>query len=463
MSLGDIRARFEIVPGEHRPKLVRAGLIGTVLFSALLISAVLYAVSGVFPLAPKDGQVVAAQFRSAADVKANSPVRVNGIDVGRVEKIALSDGGRLSLVKMRVSDDAARLLRADARAATWWRTALGGSAYIQLEPGTERAPLAGQTIPVARTTSQFQLDELLQAFPSQARKGLQGMVKGLRGGFSDAQATGHAVDALAPGLRPVAPALQALRGQNPGDLSDTVDGFSKVVSVLNRDERSLAGLVDDGSEAIGILAARHDDLQGLLERAPGALREARTQLAGLEGTADALDPLVEDLRPGVRRADGTLRALQPALGDTGALLRRARPLVRDLGPAMSSLATAARAGTPLMRELLPSVTRLKDSILPWLLKRDPIVGRSVSEMIGPTLAPAGGIAGMFDRQGHMVVFQAGASTRALDGFNPCTLWFGNSDREEKIACRSVEAQLKALLGAPPPASALLSKISGKAK
>src|ERR1700712_5360657 len=125
-------SRFEQVPGQARERHTRNGIIVLVILFAVLYFA--YS-SGNIPFLPKGGTVVTADFATAANVTpGKTPVRVAGVDVGKVEKVERLPNGRGVRIKMRITDKGVKL-RKDATAHIYWRTLLGFSFYIQLDEG----------------------------------------------------------------------------------------------------------------------------------------------------------------------------------------------------------------------------------------------------------------------------------------------------------------------------------------
>ncbi|MBA2350187.1 MAG: MCE family protein, partial [Solirubrobacterales bacterium] len=156
-----LMSRFEAIPGQARKRPFRNGMILLVLFGALLAFAF---TGGGIPFLPKGGEVVTANFANIANVSpGKTPVRVAGVNVGDVEKVERLPGGRGVKVTMRIEDGLGVKLRRDARAHIYWRTLLGFSFYIQLDEGGAPEPLGETTVAMKDTTTQVELDEVIQA------------------------------------------------------------------------------------------------------------------------------------------------------------------------------------------------------------------------------------------------------------------------------------------------------------
>lgn len=447
MSLRSLRSRFAVAPGRHRPKVLRNGAL---LFGLLLV--VLYAsYSRSIPLLPKGGEVLKAEFRDAANVRKGTAVRIRGVDVGTVDSVGSSGegAGRLAVVKMRVDEGDAEVLRRDAGATVYWRTLLGRNMYIELDPGNAPEPLGGGTITADRTAAQVELDKALEPLDDGGRKSLQGFFGFLDEGFKEPKPAQETIDRLDPAMRELAPAARALRGQGTGDLIAAVRGTRDVARALDGSEAQLGNLIDAGAVTLGVTAARRADLASTLQIAPGSLATTRAEMVKLRGTLDRLDPLVADLGPGSRRLARTSKVLRPALDDLRPVLRDAKPLLRDLQPAVKRLRRTARQGVPLIRELTPTVDRLKKDTIPFLNSKDDS-GRKVHQLVGPTLSALDSAAQNFDLNGHDIAFQAGGGARLVEGFVPCSAYLTDPTTTEKVRCDGFLAGLNQLFGPPKP-------------
>src|SRR3954451_17993025 len=114
---------------------------------------------------------VTGVVRTANDLQSGNPVRVAGLDVGRVVDVEAGPG-RSALVTMRIDDASA--LHADASLSIRPRLLLEGNFYVDMEPGTPGAgPLRdGARIPLARTSGPVQLDQFLSTFTAPTRGAL---------------------------------------------------------------------------------------------------------------------------------------------------------------------------------------------------------------------------------------------------------------------------------------------------
>ena len=102
------------------------------------------------------GYEVKATFSNSANIATNSPVRIAGVDVGKV--ISTSRDGDNTTVTFTV-DGSGQPIRDDAFAAIRPRIFLEGNFFLELDPGSPSAPEmdSGGTIPVSRTSGQVEV------------------------------------------------------------------------------------------------------------------------------------------------------------------------------------------------------------------------------------------------------------------------------------------------------------------
>ena len=107
------------------------------------------------------GDTYYADFSEAGGLKPNDEVRIAGVRVGKVDSVSL-DGGH---VKVAFRIDSGADFGTDTRAAIKVKTLLGAM-YLSLEPAGAGQTRRGTEIPVARTSSPY---DVVQAFSGLAR------------------------------------------------------------------------------------------------------------------------------------------------------------------------------------------------------------------------------------------------------------------------------------------------------
>ena len=185
---------------------------------------------------------VEAVFKDSNLITVRAPVRIAGIDVGKVVEVERYKDTNMSVVTMEIQDEG-RPVREDATVRVRPRLFLEGNFYVDLKPGTPAAEELpdGGLIPVSQTAAPVQLDNVLTALQSDTRRSLQKTligfgealdseptpeddadqdpdVQGLTGG----QAINKSLETSVGALRGSAIVSEALRGTQPRDLSRLV-------------------------------------------------------------------------------------------------------------------------------------------------------------------------------------------------------------------------------------------------
>jgi virulence factor Mce-like protein len=322
-----------------------------------------------------DDHVVRAEFANASGLRAGSLVRVNGAEVGSVRKLRVT-GRDTAVVELKLDHDV--LPGAGARAAIRPANLLGEK-FVDLTVGDRARPTT--TIPVARTSTPVEIDDVLDVLDPTTR-GRLGVLIGELGTSLDHRG------------RDLSAALKLM----PGTVEDAGELFAQVASdtrVLERllgeadrvavgvagDRRSLGALVQAGGDALAVPASRRAELARLLGAGPPALRQLRASLRRLDRTGTALRPAARGLRASAPALEQALRALPgfdaaaaPALDEltrsSPSLVRLGRgaaPVVRRLRPAANELRTLATDAEPLTGTLDTSVADLLGVMQNWAL------------------------------------------------------------------------------------------------
>lgn len=395
-----MRNTMELLRGDDVHHSARAGAITVGLIAFVLIIAV----SGWRPLFGESGTEVRAEFRAANQVDNLTPVRVAGVDVGKVTSVEAGSTPGTSTVTMRITNEDVAVRR-DARAHVRWRTVLGGNMFVDLEPGSPSASELGDGVIAAdRTSSQVELDDLTQIYDGGTGEHQRDMLRGLRETFADPDAIGRSIETAGPALRTVGRGLAPLRGHESDDLPRLVVATAKTVAGLGRNPAELQALVAAADRTLGVTDARRRELSELLDLGPSSLASARATMRRLDTTLAHLDPLVGRLRIAAPSIAPAARAAKPALERTETLLRDIRPLLHAAGPTLTALQRASRSGVPFLNGLDPTVRRLQDELLPYLDERDKSTKLKNYEAVGPFFSSLDTVAAPFNDVGHLLQF-----------------------------------------------------------
>jgi phospholipid/cholesterol/gamma-HCH transport system substrate-binding protein len=311
-----------------------------------------------------------AVFVSANSIRKNSPVRIAGVNVGKVKSIDGLPHSNAAVVTMEI-DDKGLPIHKDAELKIRPRIFLEGNFFVELSPGTPGAPTLsdGDTVPITQTAVPVQLDQVLTALQSNTRSDLQDLLKqygkaltyvptpaddvgqdpevhGLTAAQALNKASGYAVSSF----RDTSIVNQAFLGTQPHDLSGVVEGLGRVSRALDSDETSLQDLVTNFNRTMAIFAGESTNLQKTIRLLPAVLHNADRALADLNSAFPPTRAFAREILPGVYETPATIAAAFPWIAQAQPLLSDTElgGLVRDLSPATRDLAKVSDATIQLL-------------------------------------------------------------------------------------------------------------------
>jgi len=321
------------------------------------------------------GYELKATFSNGVNIATNSPVRIAGVEVGRV--ISTERDGNATTVTFTV-EGKGRPVHDDAFAAIRPRIFLEGNFFIDLSPGSPSAPEldSDATIPVSHTSTWVQIDEVLTALQAPVRADLSHLLDGYGTaltheptpaedvgqlpevhGKSGAQALNGAFQYGGDAGRYSAQVTNALLGTQPGDLSRVVAGAGRTFAALSRNEEDLKGLIVNFDVFTGALAAQSANLSTTIHRLAPTLKTFHGSLVSLNRTLPPLRAWAIETTPALEELLGWIAAGKPWVKQARPLLsgKEAGGTARLLREGTPGLAGAAQAGKALA---LPQLNRI---------------------------------------------------------------------------------------------------------
>jgi phospholipid/cholesterol/gamma-HCH transport system substrate-binding protein len=353
----------------------RARAQGMSPFKAGLIAIVLIAVLSYFGFTKANPFANPYEFKgafqTASNLKPKAPVRIAGVDVGKVKKIEPVKEGSGAIVTMEVKKKGLPL-HDDAELKIRPRVFLEGNSFVDVSPGSPSSPNLkdGGTIPATQTAAPVQLGDVLTALQSDTREDLKTFlyefaVKGLGG--SGARGFNQVFKYGKEAYRNSALANDATLGQEPTkDLHRVLRGQQRTFGALVRDENALKGLVTNFNVVAGAFASQDAALEASVPALRDTLRVAQPALKSLNDSLPELRAFAREALPGVRSSGPTIDRSLP-------FLRQARALVspRELG------GTAAE-----LRRQIPSLVLFNRRAVPLSAQ-----GRALSACTNDVLVP----------------------------------------------------------------------------
>ncbi|WP_082612425.1 MULTISPECIES: MlaD family protein [unclassified Nocardioides] len=290
-----------------------------------------------------DGRTITAEFDDSYKLRPHdSSVKMAGLTVGTVTDLRRTDTGS-TIVTMKVDDEALDTLGAAPIARIEPRTLLGGRYAIELHAGGGEGKFDG-VIPIERTSTPVELDQIVEALPKSSREALQGLVGTTSATLGEADDELNGLLKTAPSvLDPGTDVLNAVRGDRPAkDLPGLVTDLNATADVATRRDGQLAGIARDLRVTSGVLADNRGALAETLAKLPQTLSATRGGLSGLDDSVTELTATAKALRPSAPELANLVSSLDPLLRDMRPLMSDLKPLLRDARPAVQALVPTAR-------------------------------------------------------------------------------------------------------------------------
>jgi ABC-type transporter Mla subunit MlaD len=364
--------------------------VGLILI-VVIVAAALFAYTKKLPWSHT--YTVKAVFSTSQNIAVNSPVRIAGVNVGKVSAVshltanspeftAATGGssssqtggppGRQAAVVSMEIDDNGLPIHQDATMSLRPRLFLEGNLFVDLHPGTPEAPQApdGFVFPENQTSVSVQLDQVLSTLQSDVRSNLQVFLHSLGDAFIKyGGANGfNELYRTSPGAyKNTSIVNQALLGTSPHDLSGLVRNLDSTVRALDRNRTDLQGLITNFRIVTGALATHDQELSRAVALLPGTLDAARPAFAALNGSFPAVRAFAREALPGVRSTPAALNASMPFLRQLRGLVSKPelRGLTHDLRPAIPDLTKLTGRTIPFLHQSRALSSCFNQVIIPW--------------------------------------------------------------------------------------------------
>ena len=343
---------------------------------------------------------IQAVFSSANNLRPDSPVRIAGVNVGKVESVRhVHAGEQAAIVTMRI-DNKGLPIHKDARLKIRPRIFLEGNFFVDVNPGSPSAPRLGDgdRIPINQTSTPVQVDQVLTALQSDSRKDLRGLLRELASGLSGKGAAGYqaSIPYWAPAYRDSSVVNDALRGQAEHDLSGYVRNAGATAEALDRNDVQLKSLITDFNTTANAFAVEDRPLSAAVAELPRTLRAGMPALAALNASFPSVRRLIVDARPAARSSLPALEAGLPLVRQVRGLVSppELSGLTHDLRPTVPALTRLNQETVPLYEQVRAASSCQNEVILPWTQDRIqdkvfPATGRVFEEATKPLPGLAG--------------------------------------------------------------------------
>ncbi len=306
-----------------------------------------------------------ASFPNAQALATQADVRIAGVSVGKVVSKSLDPRGNRTIATIQLQQQYAPI-HVDARAMLREKTIIGET-YVELRPGSRRAPVLPDGGTLARTNVQraVQLDQIFNAFDPTTRHAFQVWQQQLAiAVHGNAQNLNSALGNLPQFAADANDTLNVLDIEHAATVRLVRNGGT-VFAALTQDQAALRNLITTAGTVFATTAANNNQLADTIHVFPTFLRETRLTLARLQRFAVDTNPLITELIPVAVQLGPTLNAVRVLSPDLQRLFVDLRPLITASETGFPALASVLHGAVPLLGALGPFLDQL-NPILNWL-------------------------------------------------------------------------------------------------
>jgi virulence factor Mce-like protein len=235
---------------------------------ALALMTVIALVTAMVYISPPGQKTITFYTDDAAAIRPGDPVRIAGINVGKVKDLALES----NQVRVRARVDSSAFVGDRSQVQVRMLTVVGGY-YVSISPIGD-TPLGAQPIPVERVTMPYSLMRTL------------------------ADAT-KITDNVAP--KPINESLnqvqQGLTGTNVESVSAVIDAGNKVMSTIENQRGQVSAILNLSNEYLGDVNNYKEELKDLVRKISIIEQSLTLYSAGLAGAMTGFGNILDGLSP----------------------------------------------------------------------------------------------------------------------------------------------------------------------
>jgi phospholipid/cholesterol/gamma-HCH transport system substrate-binding protein len=304
-------------------------------------------------------------FNEATQLAEQSDVRISGVNVGKVQSIALAPNHKQALATVDIENQYAPLPE-DTRAMLRTKTLLGET-YIELTPGSNQSRQLedGATLSTANITKSVQLDEIFRTFDPKTRAAFQAwMQEAAVAVDGQGQNLSYALGEFEPAFTEFERLFRTLDSQRLA-VSQLFSNGATTFRSLRGQEGELANLIRNSNAVFTTTAKRNRDIEAIFRAFPTFLDESKLTLNDLRGFSENADPLMRQLVPAAKQLSPTLISIA-----------KFAPEGRDFFNALLKVNGLAPTGFPALRKIF------RDEFPPLLRTLDPFLRNLNPVLVG---------------------------------------------------------------------------------
>ncbi len=302
------------------------------------------------PIVGRESFQLKGEFETAQAVTPGQgqEVTIAGAKIGEISSVELRNGR--AVVSMNLTPKYAHYIYRNATMLLRPKTQLKDEA-IEVSPGTPAAGRVspGYVIPVAQTSPDGNLEELLGSLDADTRAYLQellaGVGEGLNGNSANLSATFKRFDPLAREFQEIGRQV-ASRQTN---VEHAIHNFRLLMEALGEKDTQLASFVQSSNTVFAAFSQQDREVQETLRQLPGVLKQTNhsfgklaTSVHVVGSTLHSLEPFANTLAPSEVAAATSFRKTTPIFkNEVRPLFREILPVINQLQPSLQDFAQAS--------------------------------------------------------------------------------------------------------------------------
>jgi len=281
--------------------------VGLFVLVALIILGYMSFRVGEYGFGLKKGYIIKAAFDNVTGLDKDASILVAGVEVGRVESIALKDG--MAVVSMRILPDVK--LERDVRVSIKSYGILGDK-YIEIEPGTRGVSSLGEGEEITRVEKQADIDKILRDLGTIAQDvmAVTASLKKVIGGEEGVEN----LSAIVRNTRELSDNLNKVVKQNDEKFSVMVDSLKNAAMQMDKTFSALSDITERINEGEGTIGRLVNDREVFdnLDRTVASLQDITDKINKGEGTIGKLvndEETVENLNASLKSLDRSMEGI----------------------------------------------------------------------------------------------------------------------------------------------------------
>jgi phospholipid/cholesterol/gamma-HCH transport system substrate-binding protein len=298
-------------------------------------------------------------------------VKVAGVHVGQIGSASVTANGEAK-VALELTDSSIHLY-SNATATLQAKTPLN-EMYVELDPGTPsgRVLKHGATIPVARTQSPVEVDQILQHLGPSTQNAMRVLLSETNVAMSNSSAylpkDLQNLNLTAQQLTPLNDALATRQKE----IATLVSDLDHIGTAIGGNDARLTSVINSAQTTLTVLANNNTALQQTLAALPGTTSAIGSSLSKVQTLTGQLNPALDNLRAAdatlptaISKLNSTITTLKPTVDDLGPVIADGRPLVANLKSLLDTT-NPALASVEQVSPLLNPITAYLSYDMPWL-------------------------------------------------------------------------------------------------